>query len=114
MAFICVSILVWQHGGQETIILASQELRVVRSTPRATREKAFGLASIGAVRVMPSEHELGRRWKYLRPATVSTFHIGRIGIEHEESMYRFGGGLATDEANDIVAAIVRFRKKSGE
>lgn len=114
VAFICVPVLVWQLGGQETVILASSQLRAIRSTPRTTREWAFDLSAISAVRVMPTEHDLGRRWKYLRPATASTLHVGRIGVEYLGSVYRFGSGLTTDEASDIVAAIVRFREKLGQ
>jgi len=110
VTIVALPVLVWQYSGQEEVILDSQELRLVRSTPPATRERTLTLAEIGSVRVMPAEHELGYKGRWLKPATLETFHIGRIGLEYQGSVVRFGSGLTTDEASEIVEAIVRFRE----
>ena len=112
MAFICVPVLNWQFGGVETITVGSDHLRITRSLSSASREKVLEASAITELGVMPTEHNIGWRWRYLRPTTISTFHIGRIAVECGGVVYRFGSGLDSTEAGDVVNAIKAFQQRN--
>ena len=67
------------------------------------------MESIESLNPMPTEHDLGFRWQYLRPASVFTYHIGKIAIDYQGGVHRIGSGLKTAEAIDIVNQIIRFK-----
>ena len=111
MAFICVPVLSWQLGGVETVTLDSNHLKITRSLFGATREETLEARAIRELRVMPTEHNVGWRWRHLKPTTISTFHIGRIKVECERVACRFGSGLSSAEASDVVNTIEVFQRR---
>ena len=110
---VCIPVLRWQFGGIETITVTPKHMKITRSLSTTTREEKLERSTITALSVMPTEHDIGWRWRYLRPTTVSTFHIGRIAAECEEAIYRFGSGLTSTEATEIVEAIKKLRTLKG-
>lgn len=110
--FVCAPILIWQFKGQEIITLDDEQLRIVRSVRDSTCEKVLPLPASADVRVMPTEHEIGGKWRHYRPATVSSFHIGRVGIESNKSVCRIGSGLTLTEAQELALLIGGFRDRA--
>ena len=113
MLVVCIPILRWQFGGIETITVTPKYLKLTRLVSTTTREERLERSTITALSVMSTEHDIGWRWRYLRPTTISTFHIGRIAVECGEAVYRFGSGLTSTEATEIVEAIKKSRTTKG-
>ena len=113
---LCGLVLAWQLDGEEVLKVNSQKLEIGRSSFGLTSKQIIRLESIKAIKAMPTEHDLGFRWSYLRPGSAFVYNSGRIAIEQEKRIYRVGSGLDFEEAEEIVKSIQvgRYRLKSQE
>lgn len=110
VVFLCIPILNWQFTGYETVSVNNQGIRIVRMASTNEKDKFVKQSAIEEIMIMPTEHEIGYKWSWLRPATLSSFHIGKISIKQKDEITRFGSGLTDEEANDILEIIRTYQE----
>jgi hypothetical protein len=107
VTILCGSVLAWQLDGEEMLTVDPLKLEIRRASFGLAGRRTIHLESIKALKAMPTEHDLGWRWRYLRPGTIFLYNTGRIAIEQEKRIYRVGSGLGFEEAEEIVKNIQR-------
>ena len=106
--FFCYEMLMWQNHGIETILINSQNVKIIRTAKNVTKAKEYPINILENISATESEHDLGYRWTKYRPVSVSNFSSGRIIINSEDIKFRLGSGLERLEAEEIVRKIKEF------